>query len=433
MRSRALLLLSAASLISLGLLAGSLYFGRDGLHRISRAALNAYRKHGDQGASPDSLYFSEMLDQADKAPTLSIDAYLDAILETKSTNIEIPNMKCPALDRTRYQSLKVSGRKDEAIRYYFAVNVRQSLPILPRLIASVIEAIRHLGPRHCAVSIVDGDSADGTDDVLAALRPYFRAQGINYNLTSLSFEPNAANRTARLAEFRNEALRPLYSDPARAHENATVIFLDDVAICTEDILELTLQRMNLGADMTCGMDWKQGGLNATFRDIWTARSMDGDSFYEASTDGSPKTAAKLFANAKETQARFMSGRPFQVFSCWNGVAAFAAKPLLDGLRFRAPKDTPDECKHPETHLFCKDLWFGGHGRIAVVPTVSLGNSIDKAREIKEAKGFVSDLVSKQDPNDDSIDWKTTPPAKVKCMPPGKRQSWQNWNQALSGR
>lgn len=358
---------------------------------------------------------------------VNITTYLDAILDRKPTHL--PTLECPAINATRYETLQAEDSSDGSIRYVFALNLRQSLPLLPRLIGSIVEAIRFLGPKRCVLSIVEGNSLDGTADVLEALRPSLEALGIAYAFESSPIDPSKGERIARLAELRNLALQPLLRHPERSNKDTTIVFMNDVVACPEDILELAFQRKHLHADMTCAMDWTYVGRDPTFYDIWISRGMNGDSFFEIPPDGNWNSAWNLFWNAEETQSRFRALRPFQVFACWNGAAAFGAQPILENLRFRAPNS--GECNQGEPQLFCKDLWFRGYRKIAVVPTVNLEYSVDKAKMIKEAKGFASDLVARQTLADDRIEWRPDPPEKVRCMPTWENQYWQLWNESLS--
>ncbi|POR30951.1 Alpha-1,3-mannosyltransferase CMT1 [Tolypocladium paradoxum] len=365
-------------------------------------------------------------------PAANITTYLDEILGRKGT--QLSNFECPAVNSTRYESLKaLESQADRKIRYYFALDLRQCLPLLPRLIGSLVEAIRFLGPTHCAISIVEGNSNDGTADVLAALQPEIEGIGATYFLQSSPINPSQGDRIGKLAEIRNMALKPLLENAGRMHANkdTTIVFSNDVALCPDDILELIFQRQSLGADMTCAMDWT-GGSNPTFYDVWISRGMNGDSFFDVPLDGSWHLAWNLFWNAEETRARFDAHLPFQVFSCWNGAAVFGAQPVLENILFRGPNQEAGECHQGEPQLFCKDLWFHGFGKIAVVPTVNLEYSIEKGKLIKEAKGFVTDLVGQQNLADDKINWRLEPPEKVKCMEESwSRQIWQLWNETLS--
>jgi alpha-1,3-mannosyltransferase len=46
------------------------------------------------------------------------------------------------------------------------------------------------------------------------------------------------------------------------------------------------QRQYEDADMVCAMDWTYVGRDPTFYDVWVARDMNGDSFFEIPEDGS---------------------------------------------------------------------------------------------------------------------------------------------------
>ncbi len=193
---------------------------------------------------------------------------------------ELPRLECPRPQLDRYESLKPIASGGDEILYFFAIDLREVLGLLPRLIGSVVEAIRFLGPENCALSIIEGNSPDGTAEVLVALRPELDALTTTYYFRSSDIDPKQGDRIEKLAELRNMALQPLLDEEHRYSTNTTVIFLNDVAMCLEDILELLRQRRVLGADMTCAMDWTYVGPDPTFYDVWIARGMNGDSFFE---------------------------------------------------------------------------------------------------------------------------------------------------------
>ncbi|KFA68347.1 hypothetical protein S40285_02535 [Stachybotrys chlorohalonatus IBT 40285] len=368
-------------------------------------------------------------------PASRITPYLSAILDPAVT--EPPRLQCPSLNVSRYQALLQrpevgSGGIDKLpVDFYFALDLRDCVSLLPRLLGSIVEAFRFLGPGRCALSIVEGNSPDGTGDVLQALAPHLQRLGITYFFSSSDIDPSAGDRIRRLADLRNLALQPLLDSPDLASSKTTVLFVNDVAPCAEDLLELLLQRQALGADMTCAMDWTHSGGNPLFYDVWIARTIHGDSFFEIPPDGSWDRAWDLFWNAPETYRRFQAHLPFQVFSCWNGAAAFTAAPVLQGLRFREPRGGEDgECGQGEPQLFCKDMWFHGYGKIAVVPSVNLEYTNELAAEIKQTKGYTLDLVRNHTDEEDRIDWVLEPPDMVKCMPMWTNQFWRPWNESL---
>ncbi|OBR07860.1 alpha-1,3-mannosyltransferase CMT1 [Colletotrichum higginsianum IMI 349063] len=356
--------------------------------------------------------------------------YITAILDADDNSL--PRLDCPRPDISRYQYLKPASSSSslKKPKFFIALNIREKADLLPRLMGSVVEAIRFLGPENCVLSVVEGNSRDGTYEILHLLRPELESIGVEYHFSRSDLDPGAGDRIGKLAELRNMALAPLVSDPARYAADAVVLFLNDVAICLEDILELAHQRLYLGADMTCGFDWTYVGPDPTFYDVWISRTLQGDSFFEIPPDGNWNSAWNIFWNDDTSRRRFADHKPLQVFSCWNGAVAMTARPLLDRLvRFRAPG--PGECFQGEPQLFCKDLWNAGFGRIAVVPSVNLEYSDEAGRKIKAAKGYTGQWVGDEDKDETfKVDWKADPPEKVKCMAIYDKQTWEPWNQGL---
>jgi alpha-1,3-mannosyltransferase len=358
----------------------------------------------------------------------NLTTFVKGIIDPKTT--KLPTLECPTYSSSRYRSLKTSRLRADETPYFFALNLRENLNLLPRLLGSVVEAIRFLGPERCALSIVEGNSPDGTAEVLAALEPSLSRLGLRtYFTVGGKTNPLDGGRFEKLAQLRNEALEPLIREPAR-YQSATVLFINDVAICPDDILELALQRQSLEADMTCAMDWTYGiGDSSMFYDSYVARAINGELFF----DIPPETAGfeyayDLFWNEAESKRRFEEKRPFQVFACWNGAVTFRAKPIVEQVvSFRSARD--GECFGGEPTLFCKDLWYNGYGKIAVVPSVNLEYSIDNGRKIKGEKGFTADLVTKQKTGTDAITWRG-PPDEYRCMPTFNNQFWSPWNASL---
>lgn len=366
--------------------------------------------------------------------------YVDAILDPKSE--EFPRLQCPNIPNpSRYDRFRAPAslaelsptspsakRGGSKVKYFFAIDLREALPLLPRLLGSVVETIRFLGPSNCALSIVEGNSNDGTYDVLKALRPKLESLATTYYLQSSTINPQEGDRIGKLADLRNLAVQPLKDEPARYTADTTVIFLNDVAACSEDILELIHQRQVQEADMVCPLDWTYVGQDPTFYDVWIARGMTGDSFFEIPPDGNWNSAWNLFWNDDEAKSSLFSHVPFQVFACWNGATVFTAKPFVNKvISFRAPYE--GECSQGEPQLFCKDMWFHGYGKIAVVPSISLEYSDEGAKKIKALKGFTSDWA-KIDSADIKIQWRSKPPEKVKCMPSYDQQSFRPWDETL---
>lgn len=220
----------------------------------------------------------------------SITDYVRAIFDPADTTF--PRLECRRPDIAvlqRYAEMLNDEipAPSETIKFFFALDLTQCVDLLPRLLGSIIEAIRFLGPENCALSIVEGNSDDGTREVLAALRIHVEAMGTEYFFETSSVNPKAGERIEGLAALRNLALQPMLDDRRRYSDTeTTIIFLNDVAACMEDILELAYQRVHLEADMTCAMDWTYLGRDPTFYDVWISRTMSGETFFNIPEDGS---------------------------------------------------------------------------------------------------------------------------------------------------
>jgi alpha-1,3-mannosyltransferase len=164
--------------------------------------------------------------------------------------------------------------------------------------------MRFLDPEKCALPIIDGRSDDGTIEILQLLGKDLERIGITYHLNSSAIDQGVGEAFARLRSLAQEpliklperystnatmnlALEPLMY-PERYSTNAIVIFLNDVSVCMEDILELIHQRVYQHADMTCPTDWIFGkGLERepTFYNVWVTRGM-GPGVVQSTSSGS---------------------------------------------------------------------------------------------------------------------------------------------------
>jgi alpha-1,3-mannosyltransferase len=200
-----------------------------------------------------------------------------SILDPSDTSVD--RMSCPPINNTRYGYLKPSANSSPPgqKQYFFALNLRQCVDLLPRLLGSLIEAIRFLGPQYCALSIVEGKSDDGTLEVLKLLAGELAEIGVEYCwLASSTLDPSKGLRIRKLAKLRAMAIEPvtgpaaiLQGQPGEGKDetgtttyfvrpaipklsltpDATIVFINDVAACAEDILELIHQRSFQSADM----------------------------------------------------------------------------------------------------------------------------------------------------------------------------------------
>ncbi|KAL8987571.1 MAG: hypothetical protein Q9177_003236 [Variospora cf. flavescens] len=335
-----------------------------------------------------------------------------------------PELQCRAPSEDRYAHLRSFATQKP--RFFFALDLYQAAEILPQLTASILESIKFLGPKHCFLSIVQGSSTDGTTEMLQTLRADTAALGLDFSLVHSDIDSTNTNTTtdriATLAALRNLALAPLFTNTSRfpAHET-TILFLNDISLCPADILELLHQRRVQGADMACPMDFSDDGL---FYDIWVARSMTGDIFFNIPPSGLWEFAKDLLWDDPARKRRLNASLPFQAFACWNGMAAMGAQPLLEkGIRFRRSREDEGECYMGEPTLLCKDLWKEGFGKIVVVPSVWVAYSRDASVKVKREKGYVEENVKRYDgeeglqEEEEMVEWEKDPPRRIKCPIP----------------
>ncbi|KAF8326440.1 cryptococcal mannosyltransferase 1-domain-containing protein [Amanita rubescens] len=176
------------------------------------------------------------------------------------------------------------------------------------------------------------------------------------------------HRIEYLAEIRNAAFDPLHD--LRNSENEyfeTIIFMNDVLPCVDDLLELIWQSRRNNAGITCATDYMyHNEISApVFYDNWVARDINGTALENAPFE-------KIFHHSESGQ-RFQRHLPVQVQSCWNGIAVLDSKPFYSPpqVRFRMARITEGECSASECSLICNDYWEAGYGRIMMVPRVKL--------------------------------------------------------------
>ena len=372
----------------------------------------------------DSLYADRVLQAlGHKLSPSRVNRYIKAIMNPNDTSFD--RLSCPPIG-IRYNHLKVSTERDletatfgnnGTIKYFFALDLFNSVSVLPSLLGAVVEAIRFLGGRHCTLSIVEGRSTDATYDILAKLGEEIERLGATFYLTTNDVHPKSGSvdRIAALASLRNQALTPLTEGRVSYASDAMVIFLNDIILCADDVLELLHQQIVQSAEMTCAMDWNDSDGAVVFYDAWVARGISGDTFFEIPQSSEWTFSKNLFWNDPISKRKFEAKEPFQVYACWNGMAVFRAKLIAQKeIEFRS--SAQGECVMGEPTLFCKDLWRKGYGKIQVVPTVNVAYTVKEGRHAKEVQGRVGDSVvqDSETVSDALIPWQTTPPPMVKC-------------------
>ena len=141
--------------------------------------------------------------------------YIAAIMTPEDASF--PRLECPAPTGNRYDYLRSNSTtiaaNDVRPKYFFALDLHQCASLLPRLMGSIIETMRFLGPEDCILSIVEGRSDDGTYEILKLLRTEIEGIGAEYFFNYSDLDPLSGDRIAGLAELRNQALEPFDQPP----------------------------------------------------------------------------------------------------------------------------------------------------------------------------------------------------------------------------
>ncbi|KAL2012254.1 hypothetical protein VTN00DRAFT_4972 [Thermoascus crustaceus] len=320
-----------------------------------------------------------------------------------------------------------NGNRKE-IKHFFALDTYQSVDLIPRLMSSIVQTMIYLGPDYSAVSVVQGHSDDSTYDILSTVKAEIQLMGAEFHLNASSVDTarNGVDRVAAMSELRNMALAPLIDSGSAHSSDATIIFMDNVALCPEDILELLYQHVSQSAHMTCAFDWILSG--SAFHDVWASRSMAGDLFLEAPQDASPSwnyNKDALFLNEPDSRERYEAFQPLQVYSCWRGMVTINAAPFAaKKLKFRSAER--DECDVGDATLLAKDMWRQDLGKMLAVPAVNVGYSNDEGMKTKQRRGHVGDHVdisSDKARQGELVEWQRQPPGKVKCLPNRDQPTW----------
>ncbi|KAL6309500.1 capsular associated protein [Sparassis latifolia] len=261
------------------------------------------------------------------------------------------------------------GLAPDTHKYFFAINLYNSFDVLPDLFATLFRVAAILGYHNVYVSIYENGSTDQTKALLRIFDALCRSSGMRVTIrTSMRTRGAFNHRIEYLAEVRNAAFVPLHE--LRDTENEyfdTIIFMNDILPCVDDLLELIWQSRHNNAGITCAADYMfHEDLNApVFYDNWVARDINGTALENAPFES-------IFHHGA-SQHRFMHHLPIQVQSCWNGIAILDPAPFYTPphVRFRMARIVDGECSASECSLICNDYWEAGYGRILMVPRVKL--------------------------------------------------------------
>ncbi|ORX40975.1 capsular associated protein [Kockovaella imperatae] len=254
-------------------------------------------------------------------------------------------------------------------KYFFAINLYNSFDVIPDIFATLFRTAAVLGYHNVFVSIYENGSSDQTKSLLKIFDALARAVGLRIDIrTSMRTRGAFNHRIEYLAEVRNAAMVPLHELRDNGNEVFdSIVFMNDILPCVDDLLELIWQSRKQNAGITCAADYMyHDDIGApVFYDNWVARDINGTALENAPFE-------QVFHHT-ESNHRFQRHLPVQVQSCWNGIAVLDPAPFYapPNVKFRMARLPDGECSASECSLICNDYWNAGYGRIIMVPRVKL--------------------------------------------------------------
>lgn len=155
-----------------------------------------------------------------------------------------------------YQNLR-RDLAPQTHKYFFAINLYNSFDVIPDLFSTMFKIGAIVGYQNVFVSIYENGSNDQTQALLRIFDSLMHSVGMRVVIKSSNRKRGIhAHRIEYLAEVRNAAMGPLYE--LRDSENEyfdTVIFMNDILPCVDDLLELIWQSRRQNAGVTCAADY----------------------------------------------------------------------------------------------------------------------------------------------------------------------------------
>jgi alpha-1,3-mannosyltransferase len=142
-------------------------------------------------------------------------------------------------------------------KYFFAINLYNSFDVIPDIFSTLFRVAAVLGYNNVFVSIYENGSKDQTKALLNIFDALLRSVGIRVVIRTSQRTRGAFNhRIEYLAEVRNAALVPLHELREREGEFFdTIVFMNDILPCVDDVLELIWQSRRQNAGVTCAADY----------------------------------------------------------------------------------------------------------------------------------------------------------------------------------
>jgi alpha-1,3-mannosyltransferase len=142
-------------------------------------------------------------------------------------------------------------------KYFFAINLFNSFDVIPDIFSTLFRTSAILGYHNVFVSIYENGSNDQTKALLRIFDALARTVGLRVIIrTSMRTRGQFNHRIEYLAEVRNAAMVPLHE--LRDNENEvfdSIVFMNDILPCVDDLLELIWQSRRQNAGITCAADY----------------------------------------------------------------------------------------------------------------------------------------------------------------------------------
>lgn len=160
-------------------------------------------------------------------------------------------------DKIRRDLSMRTGSGGSQHKYFFAINLYNSFDVIPDIFATLFRTASILGYQNVFVSIYENGSSDQTKALLRIFDALARTVGLRIIIrTSMRTRGQFNHRIEYLAEVRNAAMVPLHE--LRDNEGEifdTIVFMNDILPCVDDLLELIWQSRRQNAGITCAADY----------------------------------------------------------------------------------------------------------------------------------------------------------------------------------
>lgn len=163
----------------------------------------------------------------------------------------------PADDNANPFAKRNTALSNQQHKYFFAINLYNSFDIIPDLFATLFRVAAILGYENVFVSIYENGSTDQTKALLRIFDALTKSVGLRIVIrTSMRTRGAFNHRIEYLAEVRNAAMGPLHElRDAEGEVFDSIVFMNDILPCVDDILELIWQSRKQNAGITCAADY----------------------------------------------------------------------------------------------------------------------------------------------------------------------------------